>query len=253
MSNKQRLDIANTKFEGQLIKMIDELEEQKSPEGQYVWGKYEEKTITNPVITLTRGDNCMIASSAEIDLSKVTAEFFNGFVYPDSPEKYYFYYENGALYYYSNGAHAMTYDATTQTLYGFSDGGDFAYTGNKILHEFVNYVVADDENAYPDGGEQNGYWYEKIIPGATIKSGTASATSYTDPSTLKIAHGLGKTPTIYGVYSGSVAISGSYGSQSYIYVTVDSTYITIQGRMYCSGLGSYNSCKLTNVKWYAGR
>ena len=28
--------------------------------------------------------------------------------------------------------------------------------------EFVGYAVSDDPSAYPDGGEQDGYWYEKL-------------------------------------------------------------------------------------------
>ena len=28
--------------------------------------------------------------------------------------------------------------------------------------DFVNFVVSDSETAYPDGGLQDGYWYEKF-------------------------------------------------------------------------------------------
>ena len=33
---------------------------------------------------------------------------------------------------------------------------------NDTDHTFIDYIVSDKENAYPDGGEKNGYWYEKV-------------------------------------------------------------------------------------------
>ena len=36
---------------------------------------------------------------------------------------------------------------------------------------FVDYVVSDSPTAYPDGGEQDGYWYEKVVEGIPIPIG----------------------------------------------------------------------------------
>ena len=33
--------------------------------------------------------------------------------------------------------------------------------------DFIDYVVSDKETAYPDGGEKDGYWYEKVVEGIT--------------------------------------------------------------------------------------
>ena len=35
-------------------------------------------------------------------------------------------------------------------------------TGGAEITEFIGYVISDDPNKYPDGGEKNGYWYEKV-------------------------------------------------------------------------------------------
>ena len=33
--------------------------------------------------------------------------------------------------------------------------------------DFIDYVVSDKETAYPDGGEKDGYWYERVSEGIT--------------------------------------------------------------------------------------
>ena len=42
------------------------------------------------------------------------------------------------------------------------------YAWNKLDAKggnFIDYVVANDEGKYPDGGEQGGFWYERVVEG----------------------------------------------------------------------------------------
>ena len=61
-----------------------------------------------------------------------------------------------------------------------------------IKKNFLGYIVSDKENAYPDGGEKGGYWYEKVRD-VKIASGTITLTS--DTLSITIEHGLGRTLT----------------------------------------------------------
>ena len=73
-----------------------------------------------------------------------------------------------------------------------------AYVWKKLTAQggdFIDFVVSDSETAYPDGGEQGGYWYEKVVEGISgIDFGTVTPTS----SSLKeitINHALGIKPS----------------------------------------------------------
>ena len=65
---------------------------------------------------------------------------------------------------------------------------------------FLDYVVSDKENAYPDGGEKNGYWYERVVEGAKFTTGTVTPSS---GDWLRVEHGLGVTPDIITVMAES--------------------------------------------------
>ena len=60
---------------------------------------------------------------------------------------------------------------------------------------FLDYVVADNASAYPDGGTKDGYWYEKVVEGkAGVDFGEVAITSNT--RTFEVEHNLGVVPTI---------------------------------------------------------
>ena len=80
---------------------------------------------------------------------------------------------------------------------------------------FIDYVVSDQEIAYPDGGEQGGYWYEKVVEDIlfdifgctkmieeefTFTSDKTSSSS----SPLAIAHSLGEVPKVAILYPKAV-------------------------------------------------
>lgn len=70
------------------------------------------------------------------------------------------------------------------------------YVWKKLTAEggdFVDFVVNDTETAYPDGGMQEGYWYEKVVEGITgIDYGTVTLAS---SGNLEFSHNLGKVPS----------------------------------------------------------
>ena len=131
-----------------------------------------------------------------------------------------------------------------------------AYVWKKLTAQggdFVNFVVSDQSTAYPDGGTQDGYWYEKLMEGIDLKSllgytklavdrfTFASSTS----CTTTVSHSLGVVPkfillmtqdtiTINGAvkyvfaelsrkYSGSNGAAAYYHSSFYALVTVSTT------------------------------
>lgn len=53
------------------------------------------------------------------------------------------------------------YDRTNNTFLSNSGSGTFETNGNEYFI-YCGYVVADNETAYPDGGTQDGYYYERV-------------------------------------------------------------------------------------------
>jgi hypothetical protein len=57
---------------------------------------------------------------------------------------------------------AGLYDMVEGTFEGNAGTGEFIAGDTRA---FVGYVTADDENSYPNSGELDGYWYEKVEGG----------------------------------------------------------------------------------------
>ena len=107
----------------------------------------------------------------------------------------------------------------TELLSEFSDR-EGQYVWKKLTAQngtFVDYVTADSANAYPNGGMQDGYWYELVkegIPytganpltigesGATIPANTLLETA------LQIVNGV--EPGVSGIDYGTITYSSNY-------------------------------------------
>ena len=90
-----------------------------------------------------------------------------------------------------------------------------AYAWKKLTAQggdFVNFVVSDQSTAYPDGGTQDGYWYETVIKDAVDLLSLVGCTkmavdkvTFSSRRTLKaagsISHSLGEQPKIIIVLS----------------------------------------------------
>lgn len=129
-------------------------------------------------------------------------------------------------YYWSGSEWALVTDSMSYGMYNGAAGtlndeiyliGGTSYSNNFYLeygwdavHTFVNYVVSDKETAYPDGGEKDGYYYEKVSD-VKVASGTISlSTSITTTTkSINIEHGLGKTPTKFAIMPISTEFNSS--------------------------------------------
>ena len=71
------------------------------------------------------------------------------------------------------------------------------YVWKKLTAEggtFVDYVVDNNESKYPDGGTQDGYWYEKVVEGvAGIDFGEVTLAS--TAASVTVSHKLGTVPS----------------------------------------------------------
>lgn len=81
-----------------------------------------------------------------------------------------------------------------------------AYVWKKLTAEggdFVDFAVSDSPTAYPDGGEQGGYWYEKVVEEITpemfgctkmaVDTFTFASATY---CTTELSHSLGEKPKV---------------------------------------------------------
>lgn len=71
------------------------------------------------------------------------------------------------------------------------------YVWKKLTAEggdFVDFVVNDTETAYPDGGMQEGYWYEKIKGTNGVDYGTVTL-SNANTASVNVSHSLGVIPS----------------------------------------------------------
>lgn len=151
------------------------------------------------------------------------------------------------------------------------NNGEGQYVWKKLTAEngdFIDYVVSSDTGAFPDGGTQEGYWYELIktpvdladepnlVP-ENIKSGktifgvtgnvkplnvrSGSYRVVNDVRIVNIPHGLGVKPTYFGITSITL-----YDSYKYASVTVgaDATNLIIS----VGGASYITSCE---VNWFA--
>lgn len=106
---------------------------------------------------------------------------------------------------------------TVQGLPKVDDVTQGAYVWKKLSAKggtFIDYVVSDNTNAYPDGGSQGGYWYEKVVEGIGLESfgytkyavdKFTRTESYPYLNSCPINHSLGEIPRfVYVIANASV-------------------------------------------------
>ncbi len=175
--SKAQLQVNNTRFDSELLAMIDGLEEQKSPEGQYVWKKSTSVITYTAYCTKANGASggAFTLDSSDVDLTQLNdltalapieiSRTSGGYTPTIKSEDgiNFEYWLNGA---YQNALTASWNKSTkTLTLTGtVMDGSNWTpfYYDTHSEKEFIDYVVSDDPVAYPDGGTQDGYWYELV-------------------------------------------------------------------------------------------
>ncbi len=150
--------------------------------GLYVWKKCnytpEESvsgltfTATFPVITAEK-DYCNIVAE-NYDTSRIDnfIDFYDGFHRTDSAY-YLFEKTNDKLYYNQGGVGSevtkaepdkITFSGNmtrlVEQVYTFTCNS--AKSLKSVIGEIAGYVVSDSPTSYPDGGVQDGFWYERI-------------------------------------------------------------------------------------------
>ena len=199
MSNKTQLQTNNTNLQTVLSNVLGLPTEESCKTGAYVWKKCKSKSPigiaslsasgTSTVITLESSEGVTeetldgaVFTATMIDGTyscTFTLSYANGSKTFSSTDVY------GGNYSYSNGVITLnTTFAFTSSQFNASD-----ITFPDVEPEFIGFVVSDIESAYPDGGMQGGYWYEKVVEGIIgIDMGkitpTADSTSFTIPTTL---------------------------------------------------------------------
>lgn len=173
--------------------------------GRYVWKRVVTETtevsVTNPSFSIVGDNNTgWTITEASFDHTQVTLDFFDGFTSSDG--RIVFAKNSGKVQLKAVGYQgtSLTYNPSTGFFQNNTPSSDgtftVSYTGTKTYTtetEIVDYVVADDEAAYPDGGEQDGYWYERVVEG--IKGEEIFFTQSTASRTVTIPHSLGVVPT----------------------------------------------------------
>ena len=240
------------------------------PKGQYVWKKYnvgdyvEKTSLRNSNLVITtepQNQEIRYHFSTSYTFDESTGQFTLG----DGAYSDLSYGRSSVLgdktLYYMIGTRTDTkmYSAseiTTHypTLYNTSDGVYIGLTNGssnplKIYEgvkeigaaDFVDYVVSDSPTAYPDGGEQDGYWYEKaIIGGCKTYSGSITLASVS-PS-IEISNPFGKKDKVKAIFLSCFSSSSfGRGDTAYYNVETETTFRAIY-----AGREQIGSCTITN-------
>lgn len=201
--------------------------------GKFVWKKMQLVEIT--MVQTAIKPLTFVVSSEQVDLTNVDVSYFNGMSGKFSNGTWYI--ENGTLYLNNNARGTLTYTSANRTLASSGNvTATFTWECVSGKKAFVDFVVADTEDAYPNGGELDGYWYELVVEGIDLISYVGMSSFAVDKFTLstllntngaKLTHSLGKKPKmailLSDIYSheyvddfeiscGMMTFEGSYSS-----------------------------------------
>ena len=222
MSNKQQLQLNNATLASILSNVLGLPSQDSLKHGLYVWKKYEvdEKAeVINPSFTAnySSGNTYVEISNANFDLRLIDTKivptvnsFFVGFN-TDGGRPSIAWVNNSYVSFQaasysakvigfkatdaSNGKILLKTSISSTTI----TNKVMSYIGTKTLHEdrvgnFLDFTVSDSPTAYPDGGEQGGYWYEKVVEGvAGIDFGEVTLARKAESVTVN--HNLGVAPS----------------------------------------------------------
>ena len=180
--------------------------------GAYVWKKCLSGTITVTQVNQNENPTILQLASNDIDLGLLTEKDFydySGTVSGDSSFEFFF-SENGFGY---RGVvtSQYTYDSVNHQLkLGELFSGHYTFP-NYEAKIIQGYVVSDKSDAYPDGGTQDGYWYEKVVEGVDLLGlfgltkmavDTFTFSTRTECPNKALSHSLGEVPQVALIGSG---------------------------------------------------
>ena len=173
--------------------------------GEYVWKKLT-KPIMVTFVQTSYNPITLTVSSSNIDLGTVDESWFVGIKcsYSWATAVYAFeFMENNVFVIWTADGKSHLYEGTysynpsNKTITtDINTSGSFGINSSATKQEnFLDFVVSDSPTAYPDGGEQGGYWYEKVVEGkAGIDFGELTL-SGSHEGNLVVTHNLGVKPS----------------------------------------------------------
>ena len=120
--------------------------------------------------------------------------------------------------------------------------------------DFVNFVVSEQSTAYPDGGTQDGYWYEKVVDGLDLSlfgctKYAVDKFTFSSNTTYKttVNHSLGEIPKFTFIIGPEEYPSGTNTSiRVWRLIAQDSYFISYGGY-----IGRFSFNKFTDVDMYS--
>lgn len=236
------------------------------PEGQYVWEKYN--IITYPDLTMTvlsseNSSTVIQVSSDDVDLSAVDSSYFIGYSgnLPSGGSEHIITFTTATdVHILWSGTNNLdttfTYDSSTARITIANPwNGTPTDTFTKEIKEFIGYIVADDEDKYPNGAfHSDGYWYEKIDGGLTPEVFGCSKVaidkftfSTQQDLNTRLSHSLGVVP-VYAFLVSTQNVSLSYAVE-YGTITEISSADTYYGmaRLKTNSGHTYSTYSLSNA------
>lgn len=189
MTLKQTIQETNALLSEDVVQAILSLKsEEECKQGQYVWGKGHRYNITLTQET-TGNPFTLIASSEDIDLSTVDSSFFVGMSGTYSTNNYPFVVVSETEFQMQSSLANYTYDSQTRRFtVSITTSNILEFTTNPI-QEHICYVISDNPNEYPNGGDLEGFWYDK-----SVNVAVGSFTPSGEVRSLELEHGLGRIP-----------------------------------------------------------
>ena len=220
MSNKTQLQLNNETLASILSNVLGLPSQESLKHGAYVWKKY----TTTPIYVESSSKFYRKVVITEPQNAAITYEFSTTYTFDentglftlgsgggirvpydssgkiDEPSKYYMIGTRTGTTMYKNdgtsGTPTLYNNAGGVTILAYNDSHLVTEYQSELIYEksdFIDFVVSDQETAYPDGGTQDGYWYEKVVEGLQGEYYEVIPTS--DTATIMISHTLGVTPS----------------------------------------------------------
>lgn len=160
-------------------------------------------------------------ASDDFDITKLDlSELFGVKVnYGNSSNTWVLEFVNNEIIILDRNSYSITWDAENATMYVYANFGSMVTfdSFNSIVKFFEDFVVNDDETAYPDDGAQDGYWYERVVEGIPVDEAVTAELlgcskiaidKYTPSSNVafnNIPHSLGQVPSLVIVTASEIA------------------------------------------------
>lgn len=222
-TNKQQLQLNNETLDSILSNVLGLPSQESLKHGAYVWKKLT-KSIVVTFVQTSYNPIKFTVSSGDIDLGSVDESWFVGIKcsYSWATAVYAFeFMENNVFVIWTADGKSHLYEGTysynpsNKTITtDINPSGSFGINSSATKQgNFLDFVVSDSPTAYPDGGEQDGYWYEKVVEGRAGVDYGEITLSDSHEGNLVVTHNLGVKPSKAFIFRRRTSIgSGSTGN-----------------------------------------